>query len=90
MAQPLDPRRRRLLFRSWRRGTKEADLLLGAFAEAHLAGLSEAQLDRYETLLELSDATLFEWVAGRADPAPEQASDVLQLLLQFHRRPGAP
>ena len=90
MAQLLDPRRKRLLFRCWRRGTKEADLLLGGFAEAHLAAMSEAQLGRYEALLEVADATLFDWIAGRAVPGPEQASDVLSLLLQFHRRSGAP
>ena len=33
-----DPRRKRLLFRSWHRGMREADLILGSFAEQHLAG----------------------------------------------------
>jgi antitoxin CptB len=36
-----DTHRKRLLFRSWHRGTQESDLLLGAFADGRLAGLNE-------------------------------------------------
>lgn len=87
MSEPLDIRRKRLLFRSWHRGTRETDLLLGSFAEAHIAGLSEAQLDRYEALLENNDGDLFDWITGRAPAPPEQDSDVLRLLCQFRFRP---
>src|SRR5689334_16095654 len=48
MTEPMDIRRKRLLFRSWHRGTKEADLLLGSFAERHLAAFTPEQVDRYE------------------------------------------
>lgn len=81
-------RRKRLLYQSGHRGTKESDLLLGTFAAAHLAGFSPAQLDRYEALLEESDGDLFDWVTGRLTPPPEKMSDVLRLLLSF-RYPGA-
>jgi len=83
----LDIRRKRLLFRSWHRGTKETDLLLGSFAERHLAGMSEAQLDRYEALLEENDAALFDWITGRVPPPGEHDSDVLRLLMDFRFRP---
>ena len=53
-------RSRRLLFRSWHRGTQEIDLVLGSFAEASLAGLDGVQLDRFEALLDCSDADLFD------------------------------
>jgi antitoxin CptB len=89
MSPPLDPRVKRLLFRSWRRGTKEADLLLGSFAEAHLRGFSATQLDRYEALLETSDDVLLAWITGRATPPAERQSDVLRLLLHFRPPPGA-
>jgi antitoxin CptB len=82
-----DIRRKRLLYRSWHRGTREADLLLGGFAEAHLAGFDETQLDRYEALLECPDADLFDWIAGRAVPPPEHDTDVTRLLLAFRYRP---
>ena len=87
-APDLDIRRKRLLYRSWHRGTREADLLLGGFAEAHLAGFDEARLDRYEALLECPDADLFDWIAGRALPPPEYDHDVTRLLLAFRYRPN--
>jgi antitoxin CptB len=87
MGEGLDTRRKRLLFRSWHRGTKEADLLLGSFAERHLAGFTPAQVDRYEAMLEFEDADLFDWIAGRATPDAAQESDVLRLLLAFKYLP---
>lgn len=87
MAETLDTRRKRLLFRSWHRGTKEADLLLGSFAEQHLAGFSPGQIDDYESLLDLDDPDLFDWIAGRSRPAPEQETEVLRLLIAFKYRP---
>ena len=86
MGEPPDIRRKRLLFRSWHRGTKETDLLLGSFAEAHLGALSEAQLDRYEALLEENDALLFDWITGRTPAPAEKDSDVLRLLMAFRFR----
>ena len=82
-----DPRRKRLLFRSWHRGTREADLILGSFADQHLAGFDNAQLDRYEALLDRSDPDIFDWLAGRAVPPPECDHDVTRLLLAFRYTP---
>src|ERR1700693_1113991 len=59
-------RRKRLLFRSWHRGTQETDLLLGSFAENSLGGFDTAQLDRFEALLDSADVELFDWIAGRS------------------------
>jgi antitoxin CptB len=86
---PTDIRRKRLLFRSWHRGTRETDLILGRFAEAHLADFDADQLDRYEALLECSDADLFDWVSGQASPPPTQDHDVMRLLLTFRCVPPA-
>ena len=88
MSAALDIRRKRLLFRSWHRGTSEADLLLGGFAERHLDGLSEVQLQRYEALLENDDNSLFAWITGRDPPPAEHDSDVLRLLIDFRFHPG--
>src|SRR5260221_12858804 len=87
MDETRDIRRKRLLFRSWHRGVREADLLLGSFAERHLAELSDAQLDRYEALLANSDGVILDWITGRVVPPPEQDSDVLRLLTNFRSRP---
>ena len=88
MDEAMETRRKRLLYQSSHRGTKESDLLLGAFAAAHLGAFTAAQLDAYEAMLNENDGDLFDWVTGRASPPPEKMSDVLQLLLRF-RFPGA-
>ena len=87
MGEALEIRRKRLLYQSRHRGTKESDLLLGAFATAHLAAFTPDQLDRYEALLDESDAELFDWITGRASPPPDRESDVLRLLMSFRFRP---
>ena len=76
MTSSSEIRRKRLSFRSWHRGTRETDLILGRFADAYLAGLDEAQLDRYEALLDCPDADIFDWVTGRARPPHEHDHDV--------------
>jgi len=64
-------RLKRLHMRSMRRGTKEMDILLMRFAEAHLAGLSSSELDLYEAFLEENDQDLYIWISGQ-DAAPEK------------------
>ena len=83
MTSSSNTRRKRLAFRSWHRGTRESDLILGRFADSHLAGLDEDQLDRYEALLECADADLFDWITGRANPPHEHDHDVTRLLISF-------
>ena len=53
----LCARQRRILFRSWHRGMREVDLLLGRFANAEIGNLSDDELDAYEVLLEARTAT---------------------------------
>jgi antitoxin CptB len=60
----LDARRKRLLFRCWHRGTREMDLILGRFADAEIANLSDAELTELETLLEESDPDLYAAITG--------------------------
>ena len=62
-------RRKRLLFRAQRRGFKEVDLIFGAYAEQHLAGLDAAGLDQFEALLAAPDQEVYAWLRG-ADPVP--------------------
>ena len=78
-----DIRRRKLRFRSWHRGTREMDLLLGRFADVHLDAFGADQLDRFEALLSESDPDIYEWVTGRREPPASQANDVVMLLRHF-------
>ena len=67
----LDPRRRRILVRAWRRGIREMDLVIGGFADAEIATLDEAELDELELLMAEEDADIFRWVTGEAE-TPER------------------
>jgi antitoxin CptB len=78
-----DIRRRRLLFRCWHRGAQESDLILGRFANVHLADFDSTQLERFEALLDCADTDLFDWIiAGSAAPKGYD-HDVLCLLRAF-------
>lgn len=69
-AETLENRLKRLRIRSWRRGMREMDLLLGGYADGALADLDGAALDAYERLLEEPDQELYLWVSGAKDPDP--------------------
>jgi len=83
-SEELDLRRRRLRFRTWHRGMREVDLLLGRFADAVLATLDEADLASFETLLEVPDRQVLAWVTGEASVPAEMDSPLLRRLLAFH------
>lgn len=78
--ESIEIRRKRLKFRSWHRGIKEADILLGSFADGHLDGLNVEQLDRYENLLREPDLKIVAWIT-RDVPAPQHLqNDVMDML----------
>jgi antitoxin CptB len=81
--EALDVRLRRLRMRSWRRGIREMDLLLGGFSDVHLAALSPSELDAYETMLDENDHDLYAWVS-KGTPAPEVHEGVLALIRRHH------
>ncbi len=68
--ETAEARLKRMGMRSWRRGTKEMDLVLGPYADAHLAGMDEEKLALYDLLLAENDQDLLPWVLGQtAAPA---------------------
>ena len=74
-------RRRRLTFRAWHRGTREADLLMGRFADAHVPDFTTVQLDCFETILTLSDPDLYNWISGREPVPAELDNEVMRMLV---------
>lgn len=80
----LEVRRRKLRFRSWHRGTREMDLIMGRFADAWLERLSDAELDDYERLIEVADPDLYSWIAGGQPVPPDYDTQVLRRLRAFH------
>ncbi len=81
--ETLETRRKRLIYRSQHRGTKELDLLLGRFAADRLDDLDPDQIDRFEALLDLPSPLVYAWATGQEDPPPEMDTDVLRLLREF-------
>ncbi|MDZ7627456.1 MAG: succinate dehydrogenase assembly factor 2 [Parvularculaceae bacterium] len=66
--EPDDLRRKKLLHRARYRGFKEADLLVGGFADEALPDMSAAELDAFEAILSLNDHDIYAWVFGGAAP----------------------
>ena len=80
--ETAEARLKRLAMRSWRRGTKEMDLVLGPYADAHLAGMGEAALALYDRLLAEHDQDLILWVMGQRS-APAEFSDLVARIAGF-------
>lgn len=77
-----DIRLRRLKMRSWRRGIKEMDLILGRFWDSQGASLDDETLDAYEALLLENDQDLYRWCSGQAAPPERFASLIARLMPQ--------
>ena len=87
-SEGLDARRRKLLFRSWHRGTREADLIMGRFADAHIAALSDADLDAYEHLLNALETELLAWLSGASAVPAEHDTPMFHRVREFHFKAG--
>lgn len=89
MTDSAQIRLKRLRFRAWHRGSREADLLFGSFADRQLDRLSLPQLDAFERLLDAEDPDVWDWIVyGHAPPA-DYESDLIALLRAHRVEPGA-
>jgi antitoxin CptB len=79
----LDDRRKRLLFRCWHRGTREMDLILGRFADAEIAGLTDDEMVQLEHLIEVPDPDLYAALTGSVPLAPQYANGLLHRIKSF-------
>jgi antitoxin CptB len=84
MMETPEARLKRMAMRSWRRGTKEMDLILGPFADVHLARMDAATLATYDILLEENDQDLLPWVLGQT-PAPAALAALIAQIGTFAR-----
>ncbi len=76
-------RRKRLRYRAWHRGTKEMDLVLGPYADAHIDSLSAHDLDRLEKLMDQEDTDLLKWVMGQEAPPQGTDTEMLAVLIAY-------
>jgi antitoxin CptB len=83
MTDSATARLKRLAHRSRYRGFKEVDLHFGQFAERHLAGLTAAELDQYEALLNEADHDVWAWIIGARHVPARHDNRVLELLRSY-------
>ena len=87
-SEGLSERRRKLLFRSWHRGMREMDLILGRFADVAVEQLTEDEIAEFERLLEAPDPELLAWIIGEADVPPDHDTGLFRRLRDFSRSRG--
>jgi antitoxin CptB len=83
-SEGLNVRRRRILFRAWRRGVRETDLIVGRFADAYIDRFDATALDDFEALIEVPNAELYAWVVGSESVPANFDTAVLRDLIAFH------
>lgn len=80
----LDIRRKQILYRSWHRGMREMDLIMGRFADAEIGTLPEAELAEFERLIDAIDRDLFAWITGEAELPAEYDTALFRRMKAFH------
>ncbi|MDP3658710.1 MAG: succinate dehydrogenase assembly factor 2 [Phenylobacterium sp.] len=78
-----ETRLKRLKYRAWHRGFREADLILGPFADTHGPNLPPDQLAAFEALLDEADPDIYAWIVETADTPPQHDNEIMRLLKQF-------
>ncbi len=90
--QPTDAndsvRRRRLVFRAWHRGTREMDLVMGRFADAHAMTLNLEDLISFEALMDAPDGEIFRWITGSLPTPNNFDTALLRRIRAFHSPTG--
>jgi antitoxin CptB len=91
MSEELEIRKRRLRFRAWHRGTKEADLLIGGFIDSRLPSFTDADVQWLELLLDENDVDIMAWMTGTKPPLAAFAGGLMADMqkLDFVPQPGS-
>lgn len=79
-----DTRLKRLKYRAWHRGFREADLILGPFADSHCPQMSLAQIEAFEALLEHPDQDIYEWIVEKT-PTPDMIDGEIMGMIKAFR-----
>lgn len=73
-------RLKRLSFRAWHRGTREADFMIGGFLDKYGASWNEEQLDWFERLLQEEDVDIMAWAIGTAPVPPAYEGEQMEAM----------
>ena len=68
---------KRLKFRAWHRGTREADFMIGCFFDTHHGGWDVASIDWFEALLDEDDVEIMAWALGTQDVPARYAGPLM-------------
>ncbi len=82
-------RLKRLRFRSWHRGTREADLMIGGFFDAHHLDWGAGETDWFEALIEEQDVDIMGWAIGTIACPAEWESAMMQAMRSLNFVPIA-
>ena len=74
--------RKKILFRSWHRGTKEMDLILGTYADNNLSLMSNDDLMHFQNILNLSDPDLYKWLLSEEKGFPDEFKDLIEDIIK--------
>ena len=81
--ETIENKRKRLIFRSWHRGTREMDIIMGRFADSYISEFSDSQLNQYDSILSLSDPDLYNWYTQKEELPANLRSEVMDIFLSF-------
>ncbi|MDX1742471.1 MAG: succinate dehydrogenase assembly factor 2 [Ruegeria sp.] len=76
---------KRMQMRSMRRGIKEMDLILSAYAKRNLAAMDATSLDLYDALLHENDQDLYQWVTGQVQSPKAYATLIADIAQTFQK-----
>ena len=87
--ETIEIKKKRLLFRSTHRGTREMDILLGDFFKSNMSDLNKEQLNEFEGLIEIPDDDLYNWAMGRMEIPKEMNTQLLRNFVKSVQSRGA-
>tara|TARA_A200000113_G_C8606269_1_gene271039 strand:+ start:264 stop:530 length:267 start_codon:yes stop_codon:yes gene_type:complete len=79
--ETIENKRKRLIFRSEHRGTKEMDIVMGSFARKNVPDFSEEELSLFDTILQENDPDLYNWLTRKEQVPSEKMNVVFEKLL---------
>ena len=73
-----------LIYKSWHRGSKETDILLGNFARMEIHSLNDSELSIYGELIEEDDWDIYEWILSESANLPPKYSEIIKKIRDFN------
>jgi antitoxin CptB len=80
---PQEARLKRVHFRAWHRGTREADYMIGCYFDAFHKGWSEEQLVWFEKLIEEEDVDIMGWALGSLSVPEEYQGAMMEAMVRL-------